>query len=358
MPDKRLKGATEYSTHPPTLRVRQRLMNLSPDKRAERNARIQEYNSVRACCARVSKQEEYRRANVSDRRAMLLSHIRILLDKRRKAGKSASLVNEELLVDKHLKSEADARASNRGRRDSSRGLQGVSMDSRKKSTFVQKNSGEPYPAHQPTTPQTSIGESATEDNSPLPVKPELMQQPAPSGTTGSSLVSRIEVMERLLISLDRHMLSQSYRVDAQMTALRDEVRRASFNTHPNPVDANTQNNQNTMAGGATRDLFRFSPDGADMLRHSADCPDSERRAPCLSAPRTPSFSMPNLAMANEAGEHFQQVIYGVAPDVGGGAAGGQGEEDTEYGPALQQPAQGTGDLPRLNGGQCSGGHEP
>ena len=226
------------------------------------------------------------------------------------------------------------------------------------SPFVQKNAGEPYQAHQPTTPQTSMGESATDDNFPLPVKPELMQQTVPSVTAESSLVSRIEVMERLLISLDRHMLSQSYRVDAQMTALRDEVRRASFNTQPPPVVANTQNNQNTIAGGAPRDLFRFSLDEADMQRHPADCPDSERRTPCLSAPRTPSFSMPNLPMANEAGENFQQVIYGVTSDVGGGAAGGQGEEDTEFGPALHQPAQDTGDLPRLNGGQRSAGHEP
>lgn len=68
--------------------------------------------------------------------------------------------------------------------------------------------------------------------------------------------------------------------------------------------------------------------------------------------------MPNLPMTNEGGGHFQQDLYGVASNVGGGAAGGQGEEDAEFGPALQQLAQDTGDLPRLNGGQCSAEHMP
>ena len=109
MPDKRLKGATEYSTHPPTLRVRQRLMNLSPVKRAERSARLQEYNSVRACCARVSKHEEYRRANVSGRRAMLLSHIRVLLDKRYVQTTTSPVQSGEIVNSLILTLAADAR---------------------------------------------------------------------------------------------------------------------------------------------------------------------------------------------------------------------------------------------------------
>lgn len=82
MPDKRRKGATQYSTHPPTVTVRRRLAAMDGDKRTAIRARDAEYQSIWQAFDRKSRKEDYRRATVGIRKIMLTNMASGLMEKR------------------------------------------------------------------------------------------------------------------------------------------------------------------------------------------------------------------------------------------------------------------------------------
>ena len=82
MPDGRRRGATQYSTHPATVRARKRVNTMEPTEREAYNSQIKEYTSMWATCSRVSRRDEYRRGTVPERRNILISNMKAVLNKR------------------------------------------------------------------------------------------------------------------------------------------------------------------------------------------------------------------------------------------------------------------------------------
>ncbi|CAH0018224.1 unnamed protein product [Clonostachys rhizophaga] len=130
MPDKRLRGSTEYSSHPPTVRARARLEKLPEEKRRFEQAKNREYNAMWQSCTRISRREDYRLASLEGRRNMLVSNLRAVMDKRRQSGKLICGVDAEVMVKRHLRKEAALRAAQDGSRHVPIGLQGVSVEAR------------------------------------------------------------------------------------------------------------------------------------------------------------------------------------------------------------------------------------
>ncbi|VUC34135.1 unnamed protein product [Clonostachys rosea] len=130
MPDKRLRGSTEYSSHPPTVRARARLDKLPEEKRRFELAKNREYNSMWQSCTRIARREEYRHADLESRRNMLISNLRAIMDKRRENGKLICGIDAEVMVKRHLRKDAALRAAQDGSRHVPIGLQGVSVEAR------------------------------------------------------------------------------------------------------------------------------------------------------------------------------------------------------------------------------------
>ena len=290
MPDKRVKGATEYSTHPATMRARQRLLNMPMKQRAAQRNRNYEYSAIKACCLRVSQREDYQHASVSARRGMLLSQVGQLMTKRyvytspspaslrvrksnncarRELGKVMCGLNEEAIVDRHLKREADIRASKRGSKQIRPCLKGVSMDSRAKAMAGQTDTTErtqgelPAPisvnsrVEAPTNQKDAT--ARIQGDLPTPVSiandpnspnsddwpPHLKVDDPPQeherfhhGMDVHRLVAHMEDIEHRLNSLNNFMEYQSNQLHAQgarITALEEEVHRYRLSSRPPPA---------------------------------------------------------------------------------------------------------------------------
>ncbi|KAK7213285.1 hypothetical protein V2G26_020463 [Clonostachys chloroleuca] len=130
MPDKRLRGSTEYSSHPPTVRARARLEKLPEEKRRFEQAKNREYNAMWQSCTRISRREDYRLASLEGRRNMLVSNLRAVMEKRRQSGKLICGVDAEVMVKRHLRKEAALRSAQDGSRHIPIPLQGVSVEAR------------------------------------------------------------------------------------------------------------------------------------------------------------------------------------------------------------------------------------
>lgn len=82
MPDGRLRDGKGFSTYPPTVRIRERIANLSPEAQKAHREKSAECSAIWSACKRLSKTEKYKKTTVAHRRAILLQYITKLFETR------------------------------------------------------------------------------------------------------------------------------------------------------------------------------------------------------------------------------------------------------------------------------------
>ncbi|KAF7536457.1 hypothetical protein G7Z17_g13046 [Cylindrodendrum hubeiense] len=91
-----------------------RTHRMSPFKQAEIRAREAEYQALWQACERAARKDEYQHSTVPVRQVMLREALTMLLDRRagdrRRQGKQMCNISVELMIERHLKREAQPRS--------------------------------------------------------------------------------------------------------------------------------------------------------------------------------------------------------------------------------------------------------